>query len=169
MGTSHPETKPFIIELIREHGVSTILDIGAGSGTYADALRDAGWQGTIDAVEVWQPYIDEFDLASKYRTVYAMDARDFHSFDYDLVIFGDVLEHMPESDAVGLWECVSRQAKHGVIAIPIIHYHQPAINGNPYEEHITEDWTPEKVIDVFPGIGAMFVGSITGAFWADFN
>ena len=169
MGTSHPETKPFIIAMLQDKGVRSILDVGAGSGTYADALRDAGWQGTIDAIEVWQPYIDEFDLASKYDNVYDIDARDHHSFDYDLVIFGDVLEHMPEADAVALWGCVSRQARAAVIAIPIIHYHQPAINGNPYEEHVTEDWTPEKVVGAFPGIGAMFIGEITGAFWADFD
>jgi len=155
--------------MIQDKGIKSILDVGAGSGTYADALRDAGWQGTIDAIEVWQPYIDKFDLASKYRTVYAIDARDFCEFYYDLVIFGDVLEHMPESDAVEIWTRASNQAASGVIAIPIIHYHQTALNGNPYEEHVTEDWTPEKVVSTFTGIGSSFIGSITGAFWADFN
>lgn len=169
MGTSHPESRPWIINKINTSNAATVLDVGAGSGTYADALKSAGVNVNIEAVEVWKPYIDEFDLENKYDKVYEQDIRERTDFKYDVVIFGDILEHMTEEEALEVWGKVSKQAKNAVIAIPIIHYHQPAINGNPYEEHITEDWTPEKVIDTFPGIVDSWNGNIVGAFWADFT
>jgi 2-polyprenyl-3-methyl-5-hydroxy-6-metoxy-1,4-benzoquinol methylase len=132
-------------------------------------LSKAGVSVNIDAVEVWKPYIEEFSLSDKYDNVYEVDVRNHDNFKYDVVIFGDILEHMTEEEALAVWDKVSKQAKSAVIAIPIIHYHQPAINGNPYEEHITEDWTPEKVIDTFPGIVDSWTGEIVGAFWADFT
>lgn len=169
MGTSDPESRPWIINMIDMSKARTILDVGAGSGTYADALKKYNINVYIEAVEVWKPYIEKFDLESKYSKVYEQDVRDRTDFAYDVVIFGDILEHMTEEEAVAVWTKVSKQAKYAVIAIPIIHYHQPAINGNPYEEHITEDWTPEKVIETFPGIVDSWSGKIVGAFWADFT
>ena len=169
MGTSHPESRPWIVNKIDVSGAETVLDVGAGSGTYSDALKRAGINLNIEAVEVWKPYIEEFDLENKYDKVYEQDIRDRTDFNYDVVIFGDILEHMTEEEALAVWDKVSKQAKNAVIAIPIIHYHQPAINGNPYEEHITEDWTAEKVVDTFPGIVDSWIGNIVGAFWADFS
>lgn len=169
MGTSHPESRPWTVGKINMSGAKTVLDVGAGSGTYSEALSKAGVSVNIDAVEVWKPYIEEFGLSDKYDNVYEVDVRNHDNFKYDVVIFGDILEHMTEDEALAVWDKVSKQAKSAIIAIPIIHYHQPAINGNPYEEHITEDWTPEKVIDTFPGIVDSWTGEIVGAFWADFT
>jgi cyclopropane fatty-acyl-phospholipid synthase-like methyltransferase len=169
MGTSHPEVRPWILNKIKEASVHSILDIGAGSGTYADYLKENNYNCYIDAVEIWQPYIDKFNLASKYKNVYKVDVRDHRDFTYDLVIFGDILEHMSKEDALEVWEAVSLKADHAVIAIPIIHYVQPALNDNPYEEHVKEDWSVQEVLESFPFIEDHFEGSVTGAFWADFR
>jgi 2-polyprenyl-3-methyl-5-hydroxy-6-metoxy-1,4-benzoquinol methylase len=170
MGTSHPETKPWILQKIRQYKPKTILDVGAGSGTYSSLLKRGGYtRASIDAVEVWEPYIDEFNLKSKYRNVYQTDIRDFDRFNHDLVIFGDVLEHMSVQDALKVWDTASKYCAHAVISIPIIHYHQHAINGNPYEEHVKEDWSHEEVLQVFTNITDSWQGRITGAYWADFR
>ena len=170
MGTSHPETKPWILDKIREYKPKSILDVGAGSGTYADLLKDNGYtRATIDAVEVWEPYVKEFNLNSKYRRVYQTDIRDFDQYHHDLVIFGDILEHMSIDDALNVWETASIYCAHAVISIPIIHYHQHAINGNPYEEHIKDDWSHQEVLDTFSRIVDFWRGDITGAYWADFR
>lgn len=168
MGTSHPETKPWILEKILKSDISTILDVGAGSGTYADYFMDNHCYFQMTAIEVWKPYIEEFDLHEKYYKVYQADVRDHKDFNYDLVIFGDILEHMTKEEALRVWDLVSKQAKYAVIAIPIIHYHQPAINDNPYEEHIKEDWSDEEVLDSFSHIKDHWLGEITGAYWAKF-
>lgn len=170
MGTSHPETKPWILDKIRKYKPKTILDVGAGSGTYAKLLRHNGYhRATIDAVEVWKPYIEEFNLTSKYRRVYQTDIRDFDKYNHELVIFGDILEHMSVEDALDVWGRASKYCAHAVISIPIVHYHQHAINGNPYEEHVKDDWSHEEVINMFPHIVDSWQGEITGAYWADFR
>ena len=164
MGTSHPEARPWILNKVKELNISTVLDVGAGSGTYSDFFRANGLTLTMTAVEVWQPYIDEFDLFSKYRDVWREDIRNHKNFDYDLVIFGDILEHMTKEDALSVWERVSLQAGYAVIAIPIIHYHQGEINGNPYEKHVKEHWTHEEVLDSFSHIVDSWQGNVVGAY-----
>lgn len=170
MGTSHPETKPWILGKIRQYKPKTILDVGAGSGTYAAMLKKNGYtRAAVDAVEVWEPYVKEFNLHSKYRRVYQTDIRDFNKYNHDLVIFGDILEHMSIEDALKVWDTASRFCAHAVISIPIIHYHQGEINNNPYEVHIKDDWSHEEVLQLFPNIMDSWQGEITGAYWADFR
>jgi hypothetical protein len=170
MGYSNPENKPWAQKKIIELSPHTVLDVGAGQGTYLNLIRDGmGAEVVVDAVEVWQPYIDQFDLLNRYNKLFAMDVREMNSFDYDLVILGDILEHMSELDAISLWDKISKQAKYAIISIPIIHYHQDAINGNPYEVHVEEDWTLEKVLEKFSHIVEHKKFEVTGTFIAKFN
>ena len=170
MGYSNPENKPWAQQKIIELNPKTVLDVGAGQGTYLNLIREGmGSSVLVNAVEVWQPYIDEFNLINRYDRLFAMDVRDMVDFKYDLVILGDILEHMSESDAVSLWEKISKDAKYAMISIPIIHYHQDAINGNPYEVHVEEDWTVERVLEKFDGIVEHKKFEVTGTFIAEFN
>ena len=170
MGYSDPTNKPWTQEKIVEINPSTVLDIGAGQGVYLNLIRESfGDKVSVNAVEVWQPYIDQFDLENRYNTLFAMDVRDLNNFNYDLVILGDVLEHMPEQDAINLWDKISKQAKYAIISIPIIHYHQDAINGNPYEVHVEEDWNTERVLKTFKGIIEHKEFPVTGVFIAKFD
>jgi hypothetical protein len=170
MGYSDPTNKPWTQQKIVQLAPKTVLDIGAGQGVYLDLIRQGIGGGVIvNAVEVWQPYIDQFDLENRYDKLFAMDVRQMTNFAYDLVILGDVLEHMSESDAIDLWEKISLQAKNAIISIPIIHYHQEAINGNPYEVHVEEDWDTERVMKTFKGITEYQEFPITGVFVAEFN
>lgn len=168
MGTSHPESRPWAVNKILSVKPSFILDVGAGSGTYADALKEAGYSQTIDAVEVWPQYIEKFFLKKKYRFVYSQDVRLFNNFDYDVVIFGDILEHMKKDEALKVWDTMSKQADYALLSIPIVHCEQGELNGNPYEVHIEEDWSHEEVMSTFSGIIDSWQGDIVGAYWAKF-
>ena len=168
MGTSHPESRPWAVKTILSVNPDFILDVGAGSGTYVDALREHKYAGTIDAVEAWSQYITKYHLKKKYRHVFNVDVREFDNFDYDVIIFGDVLEHMTKEDAVEVWNKVSKKADYALISIPIIDYHQGEIDGNPYEVHVKHDWTNEEVLDTFPNIVSSWTGDVVGAYWAKF-
>jgi 2-polyprenyl-3-methyl-5-hydroxy-6-metoxy-1,4-benzoquinol methylase len=170
MGYSDPTNKPWTKEKIIEINPKTVLDVGAGQGVYLDLIRDGLGSGVIiNAVEVWQPYIDQFNLENRYDKLFAMDVKDMNNFKYDLVILGDVLEHMSEESAVELWNRISQQARNAIISIPIIHYHQDAINGNPYEVHMEEDWNTERVLKTFKGIVEHKEFPVTGVFIAKFD
>jgi hypothetical protein len=170
MGYSDPTNKPWTKEKIIELNPKTVLDVGAGQGVYLDLIRDGLGSGVVvNAVEVWQPYIDQFNLENRYDKLFAMDVKSMTNFAYDLVILGDVLEHMSEESAVELWDRISKQAKHAIISIPIIHYHQDAINGNPYEIHVEEDWNTERVLQKFKNIVEYQEFPQTGVFVAKFD
>jgi hypothetical protein len=161
MGHSDPTNK--------EINPSTVLDCGAGAGVYLDLIRNQiGSDVVVDAVEVWMPYIQQFGLDKRYNSLYNIDLREVYNFNYDLVILGDVLEHMTEDDALKVWDLVASQAKYAIISIPIIHYHQDAINGNPYEVHVEEDWNTEKVLQKFKNIVEYQEFPQTGVFVAKF-
>jgi 2-polyprenyl-3-methyl-5-hydroxy-6-metoxy-1,4-benzoquinol methylase len=170
MPYSDPTNKPWTAKKIKEINPSTVLDVGAGAGVYLDLIRENVGNNTIvTAVEVWQPNVEQFSLKKRYDRVINEDVRKIDNFDYDLVIFGDVLEHMSETDAVELWDKVSKQAKAAIISIPIVHYHQDAYEGNPYEVHIEEDWNTDRVKKAFHSIVESKEFEVTGVFIAKFG
>jgi len=170
MGYSDPENKPWAQQKISEIDPKLILDVGAGQGVYLNLIRAALPEDVeVHAVEVWEPYIKEFNLYNRYDKVFHKDVREIENFEYDLVILGDILEHMSEEDAVKVWDRISKDAKYAIISIPIIHYHQDAINGNPYEIHVEEDWDTERVLKTFKGIKEHKEFAVTGTFIAKFD
>lgn len=51
----------------------------------------------------------------------------------DVVILGDVAEHMTEGEALRLWGRCAEAARRAVyLSIPIVHYPQQEIEGNPH-------------------------------------
>ena len=160
------ENDIFVREFVKTHGIYKVLDVGAGSGTYARLLAD--FDLAMDAIEVWQPYITEYNLNMWYRDVHKVDVREtglLKSFSktYDLIIFGDVLEHMSEEDSVRVWR-EAAGARWLLASVPIIHYPQGAEFGNPYEVHHQEHLTEERMNDLFGPFEYTELYDITGTF-----
>jgi hypothetical protein len=169
-GTSDYTTKPIIGQWIREVYPETVLDVGPGQGSFFYLMRGIMDSSVhLTAVEIWEPYIYNYTLREKYQVVINDDVRNLNDFNYDLVILGDVIEHMSEEEAIKLWDKISKQARYAVIALPIVHYPQGAIDGNPYEVHVEENWSTEKVLEKFSHIIKHESYDITGAFLAKFK
>lgn len=170
MPGSDSANNSWVMQKLREIKPKRILDVGAGNGNFGQRVKSVfGDSVVVDAIEAWEPYIGQFNLQSKYNNVFNQDARLWDDFAYDLVVFGDVLEHMPEAEAKELWAKASNSAKYAIITIPIIHYPQGAEFGNPFEIHHEEDWNTERILKAFPGIVDHKEFSITGAYFAEFN
>lgn len=171
-GLSLGEGKHETMMWINDIKPRTVLDVGAGAGMYRLLIErlvpEWAQPNIVDAIEVWEPYVKEFELKSLYTNVYTQDVRTWDNWDYDLVIFGDVLEHMTKEEAIEIWAKVSEQARYAIISIPLGHNHQDAYNGNPYEEHVTEGWGVEEILENFKGIVKMKPMSIVGIFLAEF-
>ena len=170
MPHSDGANKPWSMKKIKEINPQTILDCGTGSGIYLDLIREhIGANVVVVGIEAWEPYIQEFNLNKRYDKLFQVDVREHDDFNYDLVIFGDILEHMSKEDAIALWNKVSKQAKYALISIPIIHYPQGASFGNPYEIHVKDDWNTQEVLDSFSHIVDHQVFEITATFLAKFD
>lgn len=129
------------------------LDVGACNGKWFDLVGD---YLTMDAIEIWMPNIRKYELVKKYRMVICSDIIKANYLFYDLIIFGDVLEHMSVSEAQKVIEYARPRCRDMLIAIPFL-YEQGAKNGNPFEIHIQDDLTPELFEQRYPGFKPIFM------------
>ena len=167
MPLSSAEGKDWIRERITALGAADpvrVLDIGPGAGTYAKLLRGPA-VSRLTGIEVWEPYVTTYRLAQYYDEVIVGDAREVDFPDTDVVILGDVAEHMSKFEAEALWAKASRAARRAVyLSIPIVHYEQDPIEGNHHEIHVVPDWNHDKVLAAFPGIGSYWTGTEVGVY-----
>lgn len=135
--------------LINKFGPSiTILDLGAGCGTYSSLLKDKFPQ--MDAVEIYKPYIEQYDLKNKYNNVYNENALNFEFDYYDVIILGDILEHIDEKEGIELIEKLYEKCNELIIGIPFnseqgIHF------DNIYEIHLQAELTNESFLEKYKG------------------
>jgi hypothetical protein len=173
-GTSHPEGKDWTLERYLALGQRIpdlhVIDVGAGSGTYARLYRPhlrAHWT----ALEAWAPYIDRYDLPNLYNVVENREAQTPDPWPFaHLVLMGDVVEHLDHEDG----EALIRRAMSHVgtvggavsVSIPIGRYDQGPIDGNPYEEH-RATWWHEEVTAIFGsgGTAEWELGEVVGVYW----
>lgn len=114
---------------------STVLDVGACDGNWRKLLPEY----QMDAVEIFAPYAERL---TGYNTVYVCDIANLKYKYYDLILFGDVLEHMPVDKAQSVLRYAQTRCKDMLIAVPWL-YKQGETDGNPYQRHIQDDLTPE--------------------------
>lgn len=125
----------------------TCLDVGACDGKWFKYLGD---YLTMDAVEIWEPNVRKFQLEYKYKRVFTMDVADLKYDWYDLIIFGDVIEHMTVEQAQRVLDYARGRCRDMIIGVPYL-YRQGAIYGNPYERHIQFDLTARVFNERYPG------------------
>jgi len=148
MPYSSESGKSYIRNIVGRIKHDRMLDIGCGSGTYAKMFPDAHWTG----IEVWEPYVEEFKLNDLYQQLILSDVCDVKLKElghFDVAILGDVVEHMEKETARNLLAFVKTIADTVIVSIPIGHYPQDEYNGNPYEKHITDNWTHEDFLRTF--------------------
>ena len=125
----------------------TCLDVGACDGNWANRLGD---YLVMDAVEIYEPNISFHRLDRKYRRVFCKDIAEMEYEWYDLILFGDVLEHMTVEQAQKAIEYAKPRCMEILAAVHFL-YRQGDLYGNPYETHIQEDLTPELFNARYPG------------------
>lgn len=151
MATSFTDIKWYIKSYIKQHFEqnSSILDIGAGCGTYYELLKE--FSSNIDAIEAFQTNIDKFNLKNKYREVICADIVQCQIPDdkYDIIIMGDVLEHINVLPAKTLIRNLSKKCKLLLVAVPYL-MEQDAIEDNDFEEHKQPDLTVDIMKERYP-------------------
>lgn len=163
---------PALLDWINANNISTVLDIGAGAGKYGLEIREhCPNVTTIDAIEIFPEYRQMFDLDRIYDSVTIADARHITSFPYDLVVLGDVIEHMQRSDAIAMWSNIAASARYAYIAMPIGiceqegYFIDPDTNRlihNEYEAHVEPVSSEEEILQSFDGIFSHCMYSLIG-------
>jgi len=147
---------------------ATALDIGAGAGKYGKLLNDACPECVVTAVEIYEEYVERFHLREIYDYVHCGDAvqliESAVDSTYDLVLFGDVLEHFRKSCGVDLLNFFLYRSRY-ILALFPSEYVQNSVDGNRAEAHLSI-WT-EKDFAGMPhspvySIGTSHIVLITG-------
>lgn len=119
----------------------TVLDIGAGAGKYADLVRAIDPKIHITATEIGEDSIERHRLAEKYdlilRETSSSIIENHPLARYDLVILGDVIEHMRKSEGLDLLNWVNYRAKYIAIVVP----EAMQMNRDPWYEGHNSVWT----------------------------
>ena len=131
---------------------ASILDVGACDGKWRKLLPE---YPNMDAVEAFGANAIKL-MSCGYRSVFQVDIRDFQYEYYDLIIFGDVIEHLTVAQAQRVLEYAKPRCRDMIIAVPFM-YEQEAIYGNPYEVHLQPDLTAENFKERFPGFEVLYI------------
>ena len=143
LGGSAQENADYVIDLAKRHNWRTVLDVGAGAGYYGGLLRETSLH--MVAIDVWQPAVDALRECPQYHQAFKQDALEWlvgcarRDIDYDVVILGDVLEHMELDEAVAVFELACKVSHHVLVSFPRVPFPQDALYGNKHERHIIED------------------------------
>ena len=164
--------------------IKKILDVGAGAGLYADIIDEVFMEmpsikqtfDTLDAVEVFPGYVERHQLHEKYDRVFIQDIRKTWQGlddDYDVIICGDVLEHLTKDEAIAVIDGLKKKCRFVWCSLPI-KYGRPWSHGyeqgeheweeNPYNKHL-HDWDAAEIcayigplwLVPFPCVGVFLV------------
>lgn len=141
--------KDIVCAWIRENfsAGTEILDVGACDGIWRQLLPEY----TMDAVEIHGPNADRLH---GYRKVFRCDVDGLDYVHYDLIIFGDVIEHMDVEKAQRVLAYARPRCRDMVVAVPFL-YPQDAFGGNPWEKHLQPDLTAEIFAARYPGFSVL--------------
>lgn len=155
---SSPMWDNHIMDWITKHypdRKTRFLDIGAGMGKYGRLLNGRLYE-CIDAVEIWPAHIKTLTDSGNYNKIFQEDIRDFEFKGYyDIIIMGDILEHMTLEDGQKL---VKYLVKHCKLLIVVVPYEMPqhALYDNKFEEHLQPDLTLKNVPERYPELNILF-------------
>jgi hypothetical protein len=138
-----------------------ILDVGPGAGMYSALLScfspilGYSLDFKLDCLEIWEPYVYEFNLKNFYNNVYIGDIRNFDFLKYDYIILGDILEHLNTKDAQKIINTICDNNQKCLVAVPYL-WEQGPVFDNPYEEHLQPDLTHALMLERYPSLHLLF-------------
>lgn len=153
-----------IIEYLKTNYEPTIkiIDVGPGDGKWGFALGN--YFKNVHSVEAHENYIHLYNLKEIYTNTFNMNVMDFNFEGYDVVIMGDVFEHLSKSECHQLLDKIKDVVNEIIIIVPFEYANNAdysgeydPINGenNPYGFHQQEDLTPEIMADRYPMLELM--------------
>lgn len=128
----------------------SVLDLGCGHGFYKKLLGDY-FTGPWHAVEIWEPYIKEYELNSLYDKVFNENLLTFDFEYYDIIIMGDVLEHLTREDGATIIKKLKDKCEELFVVVPY-NLPQSTVFGNVYETHLQEDLNDDIMSEFYPDL-----------------
>lgn len=146
-----------------------VLDVGPGAAAYQALLDKFLNIKNIDCVEIYEPNVKYYEYEKYYSNVYNCDILDFEftpgteKEKYDLIIMGDILEHIKLEDAKALIKKLLTKCYCLLIQVPY-NYPQGPEYGNKWEEHLQPDLNPSNFLERYPDLNLLVNNNKCGVY-----
>ncbi|KKU59361.1 MAG: hypothetical protein UX81_C0010G0024 [Parcubacteria group bacterium GW2011_GWA2_47_12] len=133
-----------VAEIVKLVQPRSLLDLGAGAGKYGLMIKELDSSIETVAIEIEKDYIERFNLRSIYKQVWNISIYDlihpkYFDLNFDVVMIGDVLEHLKKSDGVNLLNFLIYRCRWIIVEFPH-RYLQNSVDNYVSEAHISV-WT----------------------------
>jgi len=150
LGTSNWQQIPFCVELLMKIEPERVLDVGVGFGRWGIIVREFCdvWFSRVPQNE-WAVHVEgieafEQNLASYHKDFYdvvhigdAAKLMDRLEGQWDVVIFGDVIEHFTKDEGRRLLDLALERSRYVIVNVPLgEQWEQEDKYGNEYERHL---------------------------------
>jgi len=167
MPFSYPNFKKeigkYLSDYFLEKKIIKILDVGPGSGTYADILPTF----KMDCIEIFERYVSDYDLKTKYNQIFIGNILNLDCSGYEFLILGDILEHLSIKDSTKLLNRLEALSIKCLVAVPY-QYIQDEMFGNKHEKHLQEDLTPQIIKERYPSLN-LLIGDQNYGYYLNFK
>lgn len=130
-----------IVSILKRINPVTTFDVGVGAGKYGKLITQLFPSSKIDGCEIDLNYFTEFkDAYNNYNNVInksIIDIIDTEEFERDLVIFGDVLEHLKNSQIIDVLDYFQYRSRYMLCLYPT-RLRQGIWFGHKSERHMSE-------------------------------
>ena len=163
VGTSNWQQIPFCVEAMLAIAPLRALDVGIGFGRWGMLVREfceewqgrvhrENWQVWLEGIEIYPENIEEYQHML-YNWIHVGDCAEIIAGmdqDWDLIIFGDVLDHLPKQTAWNTLQIAIQRSGYVLLNIPVgPGWQLGAAYGNPYEEK-RSFWEVEEFLALAP-------------------
>jgi hypothetical protein len=145
-------------------GPVSVLEIGPGTGACGRALAGAG-VARLSAVEISAKSVEKHRLCEIYDEVLVGDARQLEWPEADVVVLGDLTEHLGAQQAREMWDHAAAVARRAVyLVLPVDHdpRHLEEYARLPF--HPGPGWDHLAVLGELPDIGDWWLGEEVGVY-----
>ena len=139
-----PGSVPYFDDVYIEHikllKPNSVLDVGVGAAKYGFLTRQSIPHCNIHGLEPELSYLEKYKTSGIYNKIYNKSIQQFVREDmnnqekYDLVVFGDILEHLFLSEAYDVLNFFSTRCKWLIVQFPS-NMPQFAVDGINWEVH----------------------------------
>jgi hypothetical protein len=150
MPSSTYKNHGLILEEVMKQQPKSILDVGIGFGKWAFLAREyletwknrvfpEQWVVNIEGIEIFKPYVERLPWQKViYNTIHIGNAFEIIKTlgFYDLIIAGDVVEHLPKEQGISLIKDCIRRSQCAIFSVPIGNWmNNVTVGGNEAESH----------------------------------
>lgn len=155
-----------IEDYFRDKKELRFLDVGPGAGKWQIKINQRFNNAKIEGCEIFPKYVEKYNLREKYHKIHISNILDFEWENeyYDVVIIGDVLEHLTIEDANKLLNKCKSKGALTIVQVPWMSPQGP-YDGNDHEEHIQADLNPQVMTNRYPDLDYIVCDKTTGAYY----